>query len=318
MSEWANLRGLNISSGWSPRGGQTSAAYYSNSTPEGSSYGSAVAAALGLSMAAIGRETFGSILEPAELNNVIGLKPSRGLIANDGSLPTSARQDVIGTLTRTVSDAAHLLTTMAGRSENDERTWNIPFAVPDFTYCKDTDLSGITIGVPRSTFTADSTSPIMISFESALETLHRAGAKVVDNADFPDVEEFMKLNQQVCGIVRTSEFKRDIVRYLQTLEANPNHIHSAEDIIGFTKSFAGEEHPDRDIGKFLWTQAEGIDVNTDKYREMVSQGQFYGGEVGILGAMEKHGLVLLTIPSSMGIANDLAAKRWDSPYLKCR
>ncbi|CAP66490.1 uncharacterized protein PODANS_4_3445 [Podospora anserina S mat+] len=156
---------------------------------------------------------------------------------------------------------------MAGRSENDERTWNIPFAVPDFTtYCKDTDLSGITI------------------------------AKVVDNADFPDVEEFMKLNQQVRGIVRASKFKRDIVRYLQTLEANPNHIHSAEDIIGFTKSFAGEEHPDRDIGKFLWTQAEGIDVNTDKYREMVSQGQFYGGEVGILGAMEKHGLDLLTVP----------------------
>lgn len=151
-----------------------------------------------------------------------------------------------------MSDAAHLLTTMAGRSENDERTWNIPFAVPDFTtYCKDTDLSGITIGVPRSTFTADSTSPIMIYFESALETLHRAGAKVADNADFPDVKEFMKLNQQVRGIVRASEFKRDIVRYLQALEANPNHIHSAEDIIGFTKSFAGEDHPDRDIGKFL-------------------------------------------------------------------
>lgn len=54
------------------------------------------------------------------------------------------------------------------------------------------------------------------------------------------------------------------------------------------------------------------------YREMVSQGQFYGDEVGILGAMEKHGLDLLTVPSSMGIANDLAAKRWDSPYLKCR
>ncbi|KAK4643233.1 hypothetical protein QC761_0065700 [Podospora bellae-mahoneyi] len=81
-------------------------------------------------MAAIGTETFGSILEPAELNNVIGLKPSRGLIANDGTIPISARQDVMGTLTRTVSDAAHLLTTMAGRSENDEVTWNIPLQSP--------------------------------------------------------------------------------------------------------------------------------------------------------------------------------------------
>lgn len=56
MSEWANFRGLNVSSGWSPRGGQTLGAYYPNSTPEGSSAGSAVGTALGLSVAAIGTE----------------------------------------------------------------------------------------------------------------------------------------------------------------------------------------------------------------------------------------------------------------------
>ncbi|KAH6649416.1 glutamyl-tRNA amidotransferase subunit A [Chaetomium tenue] len=310
MSEWANFRGLNISSGWSPRGGQTLGAYYPGSTPEGSSSGSAVAAALGLSAAAIGTETFGSILEPAELNNVVGLKPSRGLVANDGAIPISSRQDVIGTLTRTVKDAAYLLTTMAGRSEKDKGTWNIPFEnIPDFTtHCKGTDLSGITIGVPRNAFTADPMSPIMLSFESALKTLGSAGATVVDSADFPEADGFKKLNQQVRGIVRSSEFKRDVVHYLGTLETNPNNLHTAEDIIEFTKSFPAEEYPDRDIGKFLWTQAEGIDVNSDKYKEMVKQEQFYGGEGGILGAMEKHGLDLLVVPSSLGIANDLAAK----------
>ena len=56
MSEWANFRGLNVSSGWSPRGGQTMGTYYPDSTPEGSSAGSAVATALGLSTAAIGTE----------------------------------------------------------------------------------------------------------------------------------------------------------------------------------------------------------------------------------------------------------------------
>ncbi|KAK1771977.1 amidase [Phialemonium atrogriseum] len=287
MSEWANFRGLNVSFGWSPRGGQTMGTYYPGSTPEGSSAGSAVATALGLSTAAIGTETFGSILEPAELNSVVGLKPTRGLIGNDGAIPISGRQDVLGPLTRTVKDAAYMLNGMAGRR---------------------TDLSGITIGVPRNTFTADPTSPIMVSFKSALKTLSSAGAKVVDNANFSEADGFKKLNQQDKGIVRSSELRRDIVQYLQTLETNPNNISSAEDIIEFTKASPAEEYPERDIGKFLWTQAEGIDVNSDKYKTMVEQERFYGGEGGILGAIDKYKLDFLIVPSSLGIGNDLAAK----------
>ncbi|KAI1281196.1 amidase signature enzyme [Xylaria sp. FL0933] len=310
LSEWANFRGLNVSSGWSPRGGQTLGAYYPNSTPEGSSSGSAVAVALGLSAAAIGTETFGSILEPAEFNGVVGLKPSRGLVANDGAIPISSRQDVIGTLTRTVKDAAYMLSNMAGRSERDERTWNIPFhKIPDFVeYCSGTNLSGITIGVPRNSFIADPTSPIMISFEAALRTLVSAGALVIDHADFPAADEFKKLNQQVKGIVRSSEFKRDIVRYLDTLENNPHNIRSAEDIIEFTKTHEEEEYPSRDIGKFLWTQVEGVDVESEKYHKMVEQERFFGGEGSILGAMDKYNLDVLVVPSSFGIGNDLAAK----------
>lgn len=255
-------------------------------------------------------KTFGSILQPAEVNNIVGLKPSRGLIGNDGSIPISSRQDVIGTLTRTVKDAAYVLSVIAGRSDRDERTHKIPFdQIPDYTtFCRDTDLTGVSIGVPRNTFTAEASDPVMVSFEAALETLKRAGANIVVNANFPAAEEFKKLNQQVRGIVRSSEFKRDIVRYLDTLETNPNDIHSSEDIIEFTKSFPAEEYPHRDIGKFLWTQAEGIDVDSEKYRDMANQEIYYGGEGGILGAMEQHGVDILAVPSSYGIGNDLAAK----------
>jgi amidase len=253
----------------------------------------------------------GSIVDPAEVANVVGFKPTRGLIATDGAIPISKRQDVIGTLTRTVKNAAYMLTDMAGRSELDERTWHIPFEqIPDFTLCcKGTDLSGITIGVPRNCFDGSSApKPIMASFESALKVLGSAGANVVDNANFTAVEEFKKLNQQVKGIVRSSEFKRDILAYLQTLETNPNNIHSAEDIIEFTKSFPGEEYPERDIGKFLWTQAEGIDVDSDEYKTMVQQELYFGGKGGILGAMEEYKLDVLVVPSTLGVANDLAAK----------
>ena len=252
----------------------------------------------------------GSIIDPAEFNNVVGLKPTRGLIATDGTIPISKRQDVIGTLTRTVKDAAYMLNSMAGRSERDERTWNIPFdPIPDFTsFCKSTDLTGITVGVPRNAFPSDAPAPITDAFESALRTLSSAGAKVVDSADYPATEEFKKLNQQVKGIVRSSESKRDIALYLESLETNPNGLHSAEDIVEFTKTRPEEDYPARDIGKFLWTQAEGVDVDSDKYKRMVEQELFFGGEGGILGSMEKHTLDLLVVPSTLGISNDLAAK----------
>lgn len=199
---------------------------------------------------------------------------------------------------------------MAGRSEQDERTWDIPLdPIPDYTtFCRGTDLSGVTIGIPQNSFDPVEESPVMASFEAALKTLRSAGSKVVDNANFPAADEFKNLNEQVKGIVRSSEFKRDIVQYIQTLETNPNNLHSAEDIIEFTRPFPAEDYPERDIGKFLWTQAEGIDVDSEKYAEMVKQERFFGGEGGILGAMEKYNVDLFAIPSDWAIANDLAAK----------
>lgn len=131
---------------------------------------------------------------------------------------------------------------------------------------------------------------------------------MVENADFPKVEDFKKLGREVKNIVRSSEFKRDIAHYLQTLQTNPNDLHSAEDIIEFTKSFPTEDYPEKDVGKFLWSQAEGVDVNSEKYKKMAEQEQFFGGEGGILGAMEKYNLDVLVIPANQGIANDVAAR----------
>ena len=97
------------------------------------------------------------------------------------------------------------------------------------------------IGVLRNTSSGSSCkTAIMDSFEFALRTLSSAGANIVDNTDFSAAEEFKKLNQQVKGIIRSSEFKRDIFDYLTTLETNPNDIHSVGDIISFTKTCPAE------------------------------------------------------------------------------
>lgn len=240
---------------------------------------------------------------------MVGLKPTRGLIATDGAIPISKRQDVIGTLTKSVRDAAYLLNYMAGRSERDPMTWHIPFSsTPDFTtFCKSTDLKGLSIGIPRNTFEGNNLA-VIESFNSGLGILTSAGAKVVDYADFPAADEFKLLNQEVKGIVRSSEFKRDIDNYLKSLKINPNNIQSHEDIIDFTKRYDAEGYPEYDIGKFLWTQNKGIEVDSPKYRHMVEQEIYFGGKGGILGAMEKYKVDVMVTPTGQGIANDLAPK----------
>jgi amidase len=199
---------------------------------------------------------------------------------------------------------------MAGRSERDERTWNIPFdPIPDFTtFCQGTDLTGYRLGIPRNTLDADPPGAITDAFSKACQTLVSAGAAVIDNADFPAADAFRQLNTQAKGIVRASEFARDIALYLSGLGANPHNLTCIADLIAFTRARAEEDFPARDIGKFLWAQAEGVDVRSERYRAMLAQEEFFGGDGGILAALERDALDALVLPPSHGVAGDLAAK----------
>jgi amidase len=102
LSEWANFRSTHSSSGWSGRGGQTRNPYALNRTPSGSSSGSAVAVAANLCAVAVGTETDGSIVSPASINGIVGLKPTVGLVSRSGIVPISHSQDTAGPLARSV------------------------------------------------------------------------------------------------------------------------------------------------------------------------------------------------------------------------
>src|SRR6202034_1981998 len=102
LSEWANFRSTRSCSGWSGIGGQTRNAYARDRNPSGSSAGSAVAAALSFCAGAIGTETNGSILSPASVNGLVGLKPTVGIVNGKGIVPISPRQDSAGPICRTV------------------------------------------------------------------------------------------------------------------------------------------------------------------------------------------------------------------------
>src|SRR6516165_9300256 len=113
LGEWANFRGSDVAYplavGWSARGGDTKNAYDLSYTSWGSSSGSAAAAAANLCAAAVGTETDGSITGPSAVENIFGLKPTLGLISQDGIVPISHQQDSAGPMARSVTDIAILL-----------------------------------------------------------------------------------------------------------------------------------------------------------------------------------------------------------------
>src|ERR1017187_10224635 len=151
LSEWANIRSSHSSSGWSGRGGQTHNPYSLDRNPCGSSSGSGAAVAANLCAVAIGTETDGSIVCPANTNGIVGIKPTVGLVSRAGIIPIAHSQDTAGPMARTVTDAAILLGALAGPDPDDAATAaSRRKAYPDYTTFLDAKgLAGARLGVVR-------------------------------------------------------------------------------------------------------------------------------------------------------------------------
>lgn len=122
LSEWGNFRSFHGIEGWSGTGGQVRNAIDPTATPGGSSSGSAVAVATGMTALAFGTETDGSIVDPAGLNGVVGVKPAVGTLPMTGIVQTTPAQDVAGTFTRNVADAVLAWQVIAGRTQSRGQT----------------------------------------------------------------------------------------------------------------------------------------------------------------------------------------------------
>ncbi|WP_327640133.1 amidase [Kribbella sp. NBC_00482] len=221
LSEWANFRGSASSSGWSAYGGLTRNPYALNRSAGGSSSGSGAGVAAGLADYAIGTETNGSIVCPAALNGVVGLKPTVGLVPQQGIVPISHSQDTAGPMTRTVKQAAALLSVITGGQT-------------DYTEaCHGTDLSNMRIGVPRGPLWGYSTGLDQVS-ERALELLSQCGATLVDHLSLPtpggDEDQLQVL---------AHELKVDMASYLATRA--PGGPETLDDLIAFNKKHADQE-----------------------------------------------------------------------------
>ena len=139
LSEWANIRSDDSTSGWSGRGGLTRNPYALDRNPSGSSSGSAAAVAASLCAAAVGTETDGSIVSPSSVNGIVGLKPTVGLVSRSGIIPISHTQDTAGPMGRTVRDAAILLGALAGADPDKATKDDAGKAHADYTPFLDAD-----------------------------------------------------------------------------------------------------------------------------------------------------------------------------------
>ena len=291
LSEWANFRGFESSSGWSGRGGQVRNPYVLDRNPCGSSSGSGAAASASFAAAALGSETDGSIVCPASTNGVVGIKPTVGLVSRDGVVPISHTQDTIGVHGRTVADAAAFLGAMTGVDPADPKTAaSAGNSFSDYTQFVDPDgLVGARIGVARQLtgFTGETDA----IFEQAVQALADAGATIVDPVDIPSFDEFQNDSSEI--IVLVYEFKRDLNAYLASRTGVP--VADMADVIQFNLDHAAEEL--QYFGQEWFELAQAEIFSEAEYLDALERGPRLAGEEGIDAALAANGLDALIAPT---------------------
>lgn len=311
LSEFASMRSVNQSSGWSAYGGQAFGAYLPGQDPSGSSSGSGVASSLGLAWASLGTETAGSICQPANSNNVVGIKPTVGLTSRFGVVPITEHQDTVGPLARTVKDAAFLLQAIAGVDQRDNYTLASPFGndVPDYVAaCKETGLRGKRLGVPKGFkdwIPYPPAQPALDAFDGLLDVLRDGGAEVILDIEMPGMDKLMELLQG--SVVPGADFMTDMPRYLDLLATNPNNITSVQELRDYVHNDPREMADTYDTE--LWDRVleRGLNNTTPEFWDHYRERMYYGGPQAMTGALRNHTLdALVTPPLYLSILSAVA------------
>jgi len=292
LSEWANFRSTRSSSGWSARGGQCANAFAVDRNPCGSSSGSGAAVSANFCAAALGTETNGSIVCPSSVNGIVGLKPTVGLVSRAGIIPIAHTQDTAGPMTRTVRDAAVLLSVLTGADPRDpETSAATAYAGTDYTSFLDPDgLRGARIGVERSYFGNEPAVDDLM--EEAVRVMAAAGATIVDPTN-------LATRTQIGGpsfLVLLYEFKAGLEAYLAEA-GRPNGIGTLADLIAFNEANAGREMPY--FGQEIFEQAVEVGgLDSTEYLEAREAARRVSRDEGIDALMEEHALDAIVAPTT--------------------
>lgn len=288
LSEWANIRDNNSSSGWSAVGGLTRNPHATDRNACGSSSGSGAAVAARFAWAAIGTETNGSITCPASVNGIVGFKPTVGMVSRTHVVPISATQDTAGPMAQSVHDAALLLSAMAGTDPADPTTVEADRNAGDFTEgLAEYSLDGVRIGVMVNQ--VGSRSGVTALFNQARADLEAAGAELVEiEYDWPDGFWPNSLT------VLLFELQRDMNAYLATLD-DPAMPDTLADLVAFNRANADEEM--RWFGQDLFEQALET-TDEAEYREALEMVRKATQEDGVDRLLDENNVAFLIAPTT--------------------
>jgi amidase len=290
LSEWANIRSGKSTSGWSAVGGQVKNPYGAGRNPCGSSSGTGAAIASSLAVVGIGTETDGSIVCPSGVAGLVGLKPTVGLVSRAGIIPISHSQDTAGPMTRSVADAAAVLTAIAGVDPDDDATQAAQGHIaPDYrAFLKADGLKGMRIGIARKKVTGYSPHTDRL-FEAAVADLKRLGAEVVDPADFGSVGDYDDEELEVL----LYELKADLDAYLAKRNGVP--VKSLADVIAFNDKNADREM--RWFGQDLFVKAQAKGPLTDEAYLKAAEKARRLARAGIDDVLAAHKLDAIVAPT---------------------
>lgn len=259
LSEWANFRDPAIPDGWSSRGGQTKNPHVLSESPLGSSSGSGAAVAAGFAPLAVGTESVGSIIAPASVNGVVGLKPTVGLLSRSGIVPVSHKVDTPGPMARTVREVALLLNAMTGN--DDAELIKQPHAISGVDYTAlllPNSLVGRRIGYPVKFDTSDEAAQSDPQFSRALEVMQAAGATLIP-VEFNDPES---QTPESVDQAFSMGIKRHLPDYLATRTGLA--IQSLEDLLQYNENAPCAEG----FGQTTLSAASNIDFDERTYNEL--------------------------------------------------
>jgi len=287
LSEWAQFRDRAGLSGWSPMGGLTVNPYALDRSACGSSSGTGAAVAASFAAAGLGTETNASIICPAANSGLVGLKPTVGLVSRTHLAPLSPAQDTAGPMTRTVADAAALLTVMAGSDPDDPATAEADRRKADYLRALEKGaLKGARIGVVRPTATVPGADAV---FEAALKALRAAGAVLVEVEGY---DEAAVRERQLP--IFLAEFGPAMDAYLATLPPSVK-ARTLSDLIAFNK---GEPRETALSGQDLWEKAVAVkDPDGSARRQLVAEARRMAGPEGIDRLLKAYGVEALVMPS---------------------
>lgn len=292
LSEWANYRSTRSTSGWTGRGGLTRNPYVLDRNCSGSSSGTGAALSADFATLGIGTETDGSIISPASICGLVGIKPTLGLWSRSGIIPIASSQDTAGPMCRTVADAAALLGALTGVDARDDATKaSAGHTAPDYTaFLKPDGLRGARIGVARAQ--AGFNPDVDKALDAAIAAMKDAGAVIIDPASLPTPATLGPAET----IVLDYEFKAGLNAYLASRGPSVA-VKTLAELIAWNEKEAAREMPW--FGQEIFIRAQKSGPLTDKkYLDARATCLRLTRTEGIDALMAKHSLDAIILPSN--------------------